>query len=342
MNRRSLFFLEPHRVDVREEKLTGPGSGQVLVETSLSAVSSGTELLVYRGEVPAEMVADETISALGGTFSFPLKYGYAAVGRVTAIGSGVAPAWEGALVFAFHPHESHFTASLEELLPLPPEIAPEDAVFLANMETAVTLILDGAPLLGEQVAVFGQGVVGLLLTALLARFPLASLVTLDLYPKRRLLSETLGAQASLDPASPQVFENLRSLLQGSRPYSGADLTYEITGSPAALNMAIGATGYNGRVVIGSWYGRKTAELELGGDFHRHRQQLISSQVSTIAPHLRGRFSKARILAGALQMLKEIKPARYITHRMPLEQAAQAYELLEHNPGEALQVVLTYD
>ncbi len=342
MIRRSLYFLKPRQVAVQEEKVTGPGPGQVLVKTLLSAISSGSELLVYRGEAPAEMAVDESIAALPGTFAFPLKYGYAAVGQVTALGQEVEHTWGGTLVFAFHPHESLFVARPEELLTVPAGMRPEEAVFLASMETAVTLTLDGAPLLGEQVAVFGQGVVGLLLTALLARFPLVSLVTLDLVPGRRLLSETFGATASFDPAAPQALSQMLELLQRGRPYAGADLTYEVSGSPAALDLAIAATGFNGRVVIGSWYGRKLVELNLGGEFHRRRQRLISSQVSTIAPELRGRFSKPRCLEMAWQMIQKTEPARLITHRMPLEEAARAYELLDRRSEDTLQVVLTYD
>ena len=135
------------------------------------------------------------------------------------LGRGVAPDWEGRLVFAFHPHESHFLATPDELLRLPEDLTPEAAVFFPNMETAVTFLLDGQPLMGEQVAIFGQGIVGLLLTALLSRWPLSSLVTLDLYPRRRLLSEDLGAHLSLDPSAPEAPARLAAGLQGRRPLS---------------------------------------------------------------------------------------------------------------------------
>lgn len=342
MKRRSLLFIRPGQVAVQEDQVSAPGPGQVLVKTLMSGISAGTELLVYRGEIPRDMAVDMSIAALARTFSYPLKYGYAAVGQVTVLGPEVESTWGGALVFAFHPHESLFVAAPGELLPVPADIDPEDAVFLANMETALTLALDGAPLVGEQVAVFGQGVVGLLLTAILARFPLGSLVTLDRFPGRRLLSETFGAQASFDPAAPEALAQVLAFLQGERPYAGADLAYEVSGSPGALNLAIAATGYHGRVVIGSWYGRKLGELNLGGEFHRQRQRLISSQVSTIAPELRGRFSKGRTLNLAWQMMRELAPARLISHRLPLEEAPRAYELLDRRPEEAVQVVLTYD
>jgi threonine dehydrogenase-like Zn-dependent dehydrogenase len=341
MQRRALYFTGPRRVAIRSETMPAPAFGQVLVQTVISAISPGTEILIYRGQAPLDVSRDDTITALAGDFSFPLKYGYAVVGKVVSLGPGVSPDWQGRLVFAFHPHESHFLATPDELQMLPLYLTPEDAVFFPNMETAVTFLLDGQPLMGEQVAVFGQGIVGLLLTALLARWPLSSLVTLDLHPKRRLLSEELGAHLSLDPAIPDLEERLLGYLQGAGPYPGADLTYEISGNPEALNQAIAITGFSGRVVIGSWYGRKRSDLNLGGRFHRSRVRLIGSQVSSIPPELAGRWNKSRRYHITWQMLEEIKPARFITHRFPITQASLAYELIDRNPGEAIQVIFEF-
>ncbi len=327
MVRRSLFFTAPHRVEIRDETVRPPLAGEVLVATVASAISPGTEMLVYRGQAPTELAVDETISALPGSFGFPLKYGYAAVGRVVQLGPEVDTSWLGRLVFAFNPHESQFIVAAANLLPLPTNVDPDTALFLPNMETAVNFLHDGAPLMGERVAVFGQGIVGLLTTALLARMPLASLTTFDRYTLRREASLSLGAQVSLDPSDPIELQT--------------DLTYELSGSPAALNQAIAATGFDGRVIIGSWYGQKHADLNLGGRFHRSRIRLISSQVSTLAPGLSGRWTKARRMEVAWQILREIKPVRLITHRFPLAEAAKAYELIDRHPDQCIQIVLSY-
>ena len=341
MERQALYFTGPRQVALTSETLPSPAFGQVQVKTIMSAISPGTELLVYRGLAPMGLARDETITALAGNFAFPLTYGYAAVGQVMELGPGVAPGWEGRMVFAFQPHASHFLATPDELHGVPAGLNPEAAVFFPNLETAVTLLLDGQPLMGEQVAVFGQGIVGLLLTALISRWPLSSLITLDLHPRRRLLSEDLGAHVSLDPSTPEAMEHLAAGLQGGHPYAGADLSYEISGNPAALDQAIAATGFNGRVVIGSWYGLKRCDLNLGGRFHRSRMRLISSQVSSIAPELTGRWNKTRRYQVTWQMLAQVQPARLITHRFPIAQAAQAYELIDNHPEEVIQVILTY-
>jgi 2-desacetyl-2-hydroxyethyl bacteriochlorophyllide A dehydrogenase len=342
LTRRALYFTAPSQVSIRAEELCGPAPGQVLVQTLVSAISPGTELLIYRGQAPTDMAADATIAALTGALTFPLKYGYAAVGRVIAVGSAAEEVWQDRLVFAFHPHESHFLATPAELLAVPSTLAPEEAVFLPNMETAVNLLMDGHPLIGEHVVVFGQGIVGLLTTALLAQLPLGCLLTLDCYAQRREHSMALGAQTSLEPEVPHILARLRPRLPEGDGTAGADLTYELSGNPTALDQAIAVTGFDGRIVIGSWYGQKRADLNLGGSFHRSRIRLISSQVSTIAPAWTGRWTKSRRLQVAWEMLERVRPARLITHRFPLVQAHQAYMLLDQSPQEALQVLMTYE
>jgi len=244
--------------------------------------------------------------------------------------------WRGSLVLAFHPHESHFIADPSTLLQVPDDINAEDAAFLPTMETAVNFVMDGAPVIGEDVLVFGQGIVGLLTTSILAGFPLANLITLDQHALRRQTSREAGAGASLDPDD----ATLETLLHDQLP-NGADLTYEISGSPAALQQALTATGFNGRIVIGSWYGSKRATLNLGGSFHRSRIRLVSSQVSSMAPEFDGRWTKMRRFDVAWEMIRQLKPSRLITHRFPIEQAAEAYQLLDQNPEKVIQILLTY-
>jgi 2-desacetyl-2-hydroxyethyl bacteriochlorophyllide A dehydrogenase len=336
--RQTLYFEAPYQVRLREEACPRPGDGEVLVQTAVSAISAGTEMLLYRGQLPDKMVADETIAALSGDLAYPLAYGYAVVGKVVDCGTGVADAWLGRMVFAFQPHTSHFVARPDELLPLPPGMDPETAVFLPNMETAVSFLMDGQPMIGEQIAVLGQGVVGLLTTMLLARLPLAALVTLDAYPLRRRWSRELGASAVFDPAQADT-ATILDALQGERPYRGADLVYELSGNPQALATALDLVGYNGRILIGSWYGQKQAHLDLGGQFHRRHIQIRSSQVSHIAPQWQGRWHKTRRLQTAWQQLQQHRPARLISQRIPLSQAATAYQLLDDAPETAVQILL---
>ncbi|MGQ9902773.1 MAG: zinc-dependent alcohol dehydrogenase [Anaerolineae bacterium] len=337
MKRLSVLFTAPHRIDVAQDAMPDIQPDQVLVQSIVSAISAGTEMLFYRGQVPPNMDVDASLTSLPGKMRYPLKYGYALVGEVTATGAQIDPAWNGRRVFAFHPHESHFTARLDELIALPDDIEAEDAAFLPNMETAVNLVMDGRPMLGEHVVVIGQGVVGLLTTGLLAQFPLGQIVALDRYPLRLEMARAFGAHVALDPAT-QPEHALRSTLAQGR---GADLIYELSGNPSALNLAIALAGYSGRIVVGSWYGQKQAPIDLGGRFHRQRIQIISSQVSTIAPEWSGRWDKVRRFAVAWDMIRRLRPRQLVTHRVAVTEAAQTYALLDQQPEQALQALLTY-
>lgn len=340
--RRTLFFKAPYEVETREETVPAPGRGEVLVHTELSAISSGTELLFYRNEVPPDLPVDDTIEGMADRFSYPLKYGYALVGRVETLGSGVQAEWLGKRVFVFHPHESAFVSHVDSLHVVPQELPSSAAVLLPLMETAVAFMMDAQPLIGERVVVLGQGIVGLLTTALLARYPLTRLITADRYQLRRKCSRALGADECLDPAEASLADRLGELLSDLDGYQGADLIFELSGNPQALDVALSCAGYDGRVLIGSWYGQKKASLDLGGRFHRSHVRLISSQVSHIAPRWRGRFGHARRLNVAWFQLGQIETDMLISHRFPIEQAAQAYRLLDQQPGSTVQVLLSYD
>ena len=335
MTARTLSFTGPRSLEVRRRPIPDPGPGELRVRTETSAISAGTEGLLYRGEAPTTLPADESLDALEGDLSYPLAYGYAAVGVVTAVGEGVDDALLDRRVFAYNPHESHFLARPDDLLPVPESVSAREAALFANLESAITFSLDGDPTLGERVVVFGQGVVGLLTTALLAESPLETLVTVDHHASRRELSREFGADRSLDPER-DVAGELEDL-SGSR----ADLSYELSGNPEALNDAIAATGFDGRIVVGSWYGEKSAPLELGGRFHRDRIDVHSSQVSTIAPRLEGRWSRERRHELTWEWLSRLDLEGLFTHEFPLERAEEAYRSLEERPDEAIQVFLTY-
>ena len=340
MLRQCVVIAAPRRVEVVEEALPPGRPGQLLVQTEVSGISPGTEMLFYRGQVPADMAVDANLNALAQSeVQYPLRYGYSCVGRVIEVAAGAHGAvpgedqreWLQRRVFVFAPHASHFWVDPENVLVVPSGLDPTIAALLPNMETAVNFVMDGQPIIGERVVVVGQGVVGLLTLALLRQFPLQQLTAVDLFEQRRAAALRLGADSAI-------------FLERDQPpagWDGADLAFELSGSPAALNTAIALTGFAGRVVIGSWYGQKQAPINLGGAFHRSRIRLIASQVSTIDPQWSGRWDKGRRFALAWRMLQQLKPALLITHRLPITEAAAAYQLIDEQNQQPIQVVLTY-
>ena len=324
MTRRSVVFAASRRIEVANDDIPSPREGEVLVRTLVSGISAGTELHVYRGDISEGVLLDESLPSLQEPFRYPASYGYASVGEVVD---------EGRRVFAFQPHVSHYVAREDELYELPEDLSSEAAALWPSVETAVNLVLDARPLVGERVLVVGQGVVGLATTSVLSRFPLGELWTVEPIESRRAASERCGAGRSFHPDEADDAGVLERF----------DLTIELSGSAEGLNLAIGATGFEGRVVVGSWYGDKPVPVDLGTHFHRGRIQLsiISSQVSHIGSPLLSRWTKKRRMQVASRLLASLPSKELVTHRFPVERAAEAYALLDEHPERCLQVLLTY-
>lgn len=334
-DRLCVWFEGPGRVSVRRGPLPEPGVGEVRVRTRVSAISTGSELAAYRGRLDPALPRDETLGAhRGGTFRFPFPYGYAAVGRVEALGPEAprdAPA-VGARVFGFVPHQNVFCAPAAEVLPIPDGIPDERAAFFPYLETAVNLLLDGVPRIGERVVVMGQGMLGLALTALLSRLPLGGLVSVEPRRERRGLSLGFGAGESVAPE--QAAE-----VVGARFSGGAELIFDVSGNRQALDLAIRLAAREGRVIAGSWLAGERVALDLGGWFHRGRVKIVSSQVSHLPP-LGPSWDVRRRRELTWELLGGVALETLVTHRVPLAEAGDAYARLDAREGLAALLVST--
>lgn len=330
----ALWLAAPRMAEFRREVVPPPGPGEVRVRTIASALSQGTELLVYRGQVPADLPLD--LPTLSGSFAFPIKYGYASVGRVVDVGADVTRLAAGDVVFVHHPHQSAYVVAETMPVRVPDGLDPLLGLFTANVETAVNVLLDTPLHLGEAVVVFGQGIVGLLIAQLLKRAGAARVLAVEPLAQRRAASLGVGVDEAFAP-NEALSERIRSATDGR----GADIAIEASGTTAALQTAIECVAVEGTVVAVSWYGTKPVTLTLGGHFHRGRVRLRSSQVGRIDPALVPRWDHTRRLALCTELLPQLRLPELISHRIPFARAPDAYRLLDEHPEEALQVVLTY-
>lgn len=281
---RALWFTAPRRAVLREEAPPpAPGPDEVLVRTTHSALSRGTERLVFEGRVPGSEHARMRAPLQEGAFPFPVKYGYCAVGVVEA----GPPALVGRRVFCLHPHQDRFLAPASMCVTLPDALPEARAVLGANMETALNILWDAQPLLGERVLVVGAGVVGLLAARLLARMPGAAVTVHDTDPRRRDLALAAGAAFVADPAALG---------------DGFELVVHASGHPDGLATALAACAFEGRVLEASWFGTRPVALPLGEAFHARRLTIRATQVGAVAPAMRGRRTHAERMALALDLL----------------------------------------
>lgn len=319
---------------LREETVSSPGPGEVRVETIASAVSAGTEMLVYRGEVPQDLPLD--LPTLRGSYAFPIKYGYAVAGRVLDTGSNAGHLYPGDPVFVHHPHQEAFVVPATMLVRLPDDLDPLLGVFVANLETALNVVHDTPLSLGETALVLGAGVVGFLVARLLKLAGAGAVLVVDPLERRRKLALAAGADGAFGPegANGRVMD-----LTGGR---GVDVAVEVSGSGAALQAAIEAVATEGTVVVASWYGTRPIALDLGGRFHRGRVSLRSSQVGRLNPELQPRWDRERRTETVIGLLDRLDLRDLISHRLPFGRAPEAYRLLDQRPEEAVQVVFSYE
>jgi 2-desacetyl-2-hydroxyethyl bacteriochlorophyllide A dehydrogenase len=331
---RALWFSAPRTAEFRPERVRPPGPGEVRVRAIASALSQGTEMLVYRGEVPADLPLD--LPTLAGSFSFPIKYGYATVGRVLDAGADVEVLDTGDTVFVHHPHQDVFLVPAEAPVRLPVRLDPLLGLFVANLETALNIVHDTPLHLGETALVFGQGVVGLLVTQLLRLAGAGRVLVVDPVKKRRELALTIGADEVCEP------DDMLDRVLGATTGRGADVAIEVSGAGEALQAAIDAVVSEGTVVVASWYGTKPVALSLGGHFHRGRVRLKSSQVGRMNPDLGPRWDHTRRTETVLGLLPRLRLEELISHRFPFDRAPDAYRLVDEQPGGTVQVILTHD
>lgn len=253
------------------------------VEALYSGISRGTESLVFSGRVPESEFHRMRAPFQEGEFSFPVKYGYASVGRVV---SGPHHLRER-LVFCLFPHQKRYRVPVAALHLLPRNVPPTRAVLAANMETAVNGVWDGAPGIGDRIAVVGLGVVGLLVAWLANSIPGARVTAIDVNEDRKAIAEELGLTFST-----------------SLPQEDHDLVFHTSGHPSGLETAMAAAGNESTVVEMSWYGSQPVVTPLGGAFHARRLSLRSSQVGQVAQGQRSRWDFRRRMELALELLAE--------------------------------------
>ena len=275
---RAFWTIAPGIGDIRRETLPPPTDDQRLVCCIASGVSRGTEALVFAGRIPASQHDAMRAPLMGGAFPFPVKYGYCAVGRVA----------DGTRVFVLHPHQDVFLAPVAMCVAVPDAVPSERAVLAANMETAVNILWDAAPLVGERAMVIGAGVVGLLTASLLARIPGTCVTLVDIDPTRAALAARFGCGFARPGDAPAEQE----------------LIVHASASEAGLRLALNRAAFEGRIIEASWYGDREPSVPLGEAFHARRLRLIATQVGSVAPAMRGRRSYAQRLALALDLLAD--------------------------------------
>lgn len=286
---RAFWVVEPGRGEIRDVRLPAPGPGEVRVRALHSGVSRGTEALVFRGAVPASQYAVMRAPHQEGDFPAPVKYGYLSVGVVEE----GPPELMGRTVFCLHPHQTSYVVPTDAVTVVPDEVPARRAVLAGTVETAVNALWDAPPLIGDRVAVVGAGMVGCCVARLLSQVPGVTVTLVDVDPTRADVAGRLGVGFAL-PGE----------LQGAGGLAVHDLVVHTSATGDGLQLSLDLLADEGTVLELSWYGDSCVELALGGSFHSMRLGIRASQVGSVAAVRRSRYTHARRLALAVELLRD--------------------------------------
>ncbi|WP_170754291.1 zinc-dependent alcohol dehydrogenase [Ruegeria lacuscaerulensis] len=278
---RALWITKAASTEIRETDILD-GPDHIQVSTLFSGISRGTERLVFHGQVPRSEHDTMRAPFQQGDFTFPVKYGYSAVGTVQ---SGPR---EGETVFALYPHQTRFSIPSHAAISINPSVPPARAVLAANMETALNIMWDAGVCAGSKVTIVGGGVVGALTGYLCARTPGTEVCIVDIDPDKAALAGQLGCAFATPENVPE----------------DADMVIHTSATSSGLATAINAAGVEATIIEASWYGDHLTTVPLGAQFHQRRLRIISSQVGRIPAHMGARWDYKKRLTKAVDLLAD--------------------------------------
>ena len=315
MDAHQFWIQAPGQGETVRAELPPRQDGEVLVRTLYSGISRGTEALVFRGEVPPSQYQAMRAPFQEGEFPGPVKYGYCSVGEVREGPDTLV----GRAVFCLYPHQDVYVVPATAVTPLPDRLPAGRAVLAANMETAITAVWDARPLVGDRVVVIGAGVVGLLVGWLCRQTAGADVTVVDINPSRESVAHELDLPFLTEPPGE----------------ADADLVIHASGQPAGLRSALAVAGVEATIAEISWYGSRSVPLPLGEAFHARRLTIKSSQVGRLSPLQTPRWTHARRMALALDLLRDARFDALITDESAFEDLPDVMARLSQEPGDTL-------
>jgi len=337
-------FAAPREVGLVQYEPEPLTLGSVRVRTWYSAISAGTELTAYRGSNPflaGTWNPDLRLFVEGApTFSYPVQgWGYSEVGEVVEAAPDVEAPVPGEIVYGIWGHRSEAVVlastvrnhvwSAED---------PLSGCFARVGAVALNAVLAVEARLGDRVAVFGQGVIGLLATRL-ATLSGAEVVAVDAQPRRREAARAMGA---LETSAAAVPGGAGAAVRGWSG-GGVDAAIELSGNDGALHEAVRSVVADGIVVASGFYQGGAQQLRLGEEFHHNRVRIVASQISGTPVTLGPRWDQRRLVR---TFMRQVQAGRgdtgyLFTDVVDVDDVSAIFERLDRGDPDILQAVLRF-
>ena len=337
-------FTAPHEVALVPCEAQPILPGSVRVRTWYSGISAGTELTAYRGSNPyltGTWDAERRLFVPGApTFAYPVEgWGYSEVGEVVEAADDVDAPRVGDVVHGIWGHRSDAVVTAAAVRDR--VWTADDAIsgtFARVGSIALNAVLAAEARLGDRVAVFGQGVIGLLATRL-ATLAGADVVAIDTVPRRLEAARAMGAlevvAADVDGGAGPVVRDWAS--------GGADSAIELSGSDRALHEAIRSVVVEGIVVASGFYQGGAEHLRLGEEFHHNRVRIVASQISGTPVGLGPRWDQPRLVRTFMEQVRRgrVDVRSLVTDVVEAADVASVFQRLDAGDPAILQSVLRF-
>lgn len=347
-----MVYDGPRQLRVEERDSLPVGANEVKIRTICSGISHGTEMNVYRGAAPFFRRKSDPETRLfvdagqGDTWKYPIYssdpgvwyMGYASVGKVIETGANVTKVKKGDRVICQAPHQSEAVKTEEDVVILPMGIEPEHAITLTNLITAYNGIMDTRILLGETVVVSGLGMLGQMVVQMVKMSGAAKVYGIDMIDKRLKAALENGCD---EVFSPLTTKDIAMEIRKRTNNRGADKVIEVTGNAKALQEAMRLAAPETTITALGWYQGQLKDVDLSEEFHHNRLGIKQSQTNFVDPSLRHLWDYNRRVESCLEIMKKLKFTNLITHRIPYDDVAEAYRIVDQHPEDVIQVVITY-
>jgi len=322
---------------------------EVRIRSRFSAEKHGTMLPIYQGLSPlSEKAYDPKLglflpkeTAKGWTASFPMPAGNMTVGVITDVGSTVTRFSVGDRVYGYLPIKETHTASVDRIYEAPPELSDEQLVCIDPATVALMAIREGNVRIGDTVAVFGLGAIGLMAVQIAKMSGSILVVGVEPIEKRRGLAQRYGAEILFDPRGLDVGLEIRKATQ----HVGVDVSLEMSGSYQALHQAVRATRYGGTIVPVSWYHGEAEGLNLGEEWHFNRQILVSGARVESEPYRdHPRWDRKRVYETVTQLLgrSKLNVDGILDPVVKFEEVIEAYSMIQDEPEKTIKLGAKYE
>lgn len=302
---REAVLLSPDEAEIREYEEPELREGQVRCRTEFGSPKHATELASFKGYTRHRGRYDRELGAFtmepgpaepGG----PVRMGNMFVGTVTELGPGAGKLALGDRVLSYGPLRETQTPHEDRCWRMPDGLSAKSAVCLDPADFAMAAVRDGNVRIGDAVAVFGMGAIGLMAVQIAKLSGARPVIAVEPFANRRAAAKACGADMVLDPAAGDVGLEIR-LATGNR---GVDVAVEYSGAMRAMQAALRAVAYGGNVVAGAFPGPYEAGLDFGAEAHQNIPNIIFSRACSRPDREHPRWDEPRIYATCWRLICE--------------------------------------